>query len=185
MTEFHFFILNGNLFIVLTTEAVAVLIICCIFVLLVNILLMLLFVVKVFALDISKQLEAYEVEYHVLQEEMSAVRGWKGRRHINSCSPSDTSEHLARLQIENEALHRQKTELLDQLQVTSSLMIIESYKMMHVIFLALFMAAVRSRCGHYIFALWFLSSIFFYSSPNVSGRRLDVYHTSTHGVALV
>ena len=25
----------------------------------------------------------------------------------------------------------------------------------------------------------------FYSSPNLSGRRLDVYHTSTHGVALV
>jgi len=29
------------------------------------------------------------------------------------------------------------------------------------------------------------SSIFFLSSPNLSGRRLDVYHTSTHGVALV
>ena len=25
----------------------------------------------------------------------------------------------------------------------------------------------------------------FFSSPNLSGRRLDVYHTSTHGVALV
>jgi len=30
-----------------------------------------------------------------------------------------------------------------------------------------------------------LSSIFFFSSPNLSRRRLDVYHTSTHGVALV
>ena len=28
-------------------------------------------------------------------------------------------------------------------------------------------------------------SSFFISSPNLSGRRLDVYHTSTHGVALV
>jgi len=30
-------------------------------------------------------------------------------------------------------------------------------------------------------------SFFFYlfSSPNLSRRRLDVYHTSTHGVALV
>jgi len=46
------------------------------------------------------------------------------------------------------------------------------------------MAALRSRCGHYIFALWFLS-IFFYSSPNLSGCRLDVYYTSTHDVALV
>jgi len=44
--------------------------------------------------------------------------------------------------------------------------------------------ALRSRCGHYIFILWFLLFIFF-SSPNLSCRRLDVYHTSTHGVALV
>ena len=48
------------------------------------------------------------------------------------------------------------------------------------------MAALWYRAGHNIFALWFLSSsIFFFSSPNLSGRRLDVYHTSTHGVALV
>jgi len=45
----------------------------------------------------------------------------------------------------------------------------------------LFMAAL-SRCGHYIFALWFLLS-FFFSSPNLSRRTLDVYHTFTHGVA--
>jgi len=45
------------------------------------------------------------------------------------------------------------------------------------------MAALRSGCGHYIFALWFLLP--FFSSPNLSGRRVDVYHTSTHGVALV
>jgi len=40
---------------------------------------------------------------------------------------------------------------------------------------------------HYIFALGFLSSScsFFLSSPNLRRRRLDVYHTSTHGVALV
>jgi len=36
------------------------------------------------------------------------------------------------------------------------------------------------------FALSFLSSFFsFFSSPKISGRRLDVYHTSTHGVILV
>jgi len=49
----------------------------------------------------------------------------------------------------------------------------------------LVMAALRSRCGHYTFVLWFLLSSFFISSPNLSGRRLDVYHTSTHGEALV
>jgi len=74
----------------------------------------------------------------------------------------------------------------------------------------LIMAAVCNRAGHYIFALWFHSSfsVFFFfmaalcnradhiyfhagvsssffSSPNLSGRRLDVYDTSTHGVALV
>ena len=39
----------------------------------------------------------------------------------------------------------------------------------------------------YIFILLFvlLSSSFFFSSPNLSHRRLDVYHTCTHGVALV
>jgi len=38
-----------------------------------------------------------------------------------------------------------------------------------------------NRADHYIFALWFLSSIFYhlFSSPNLSGRRLDIYHTST------
>jgi len=36
-------------------------------------------------------------------------------------------------------------------------------------------------CGFFL-----LSSIFlFFSSPNLSGHRLDVYHASTHGVALV
>jgi len=50
------------------------------------------------------------------------------------------------------------------------------------------MATLCNRVGHDIFALWFfffLSVFFFYSSPNLSGRRLDVYHTSTHGVAVV
>jgi len=37
----------------------------------------------------------------------------------------------------------------------------------------------------YIFILWFLLLLLLFSSPNLSGRRLDVYHTSTHGVALV
>jgi len=30
-----------------------------------------------------------------------------------------------------------------------------------------------------------ISIFFLYSSPNLSRRRLDVYHTSTHGVALM
>ena len=46
--------------------------------------------------------------------------------------------------------------------------------------------ALWNRADHYIFALWFLlSSFFLFSSPNLSGRRLDVYHTSTHAVASV
>jgi len=42
----------------------------------------------------------------------------------------------------------------------------------------LFMAALRSRRGHYIFALWFLLLLPFLSSPNLGRQRLDVYHTS-------
>jgi len=48
----------------------------------------------------------------------------------------------------------------------------------------LVMAALRSRCGHYIFVL-FLSSSFFFSSPNLNRCTLDVYHTSTHDMVLV
>ena len=46
------------------------------------------------------------------------------------------------------------------------------------------MVALWYRADHYIFALWLLLSSFF-SSPNLSRRRSDVCHTSTHGVALV
>ena len=52
----------------------------------------------------------------------------------------------------------------------------------------LFMATLCNSAGHYNFVLQFLSSSFlsFFSSSNLSGRsRLDVYHTSTHGVALM
>jgi len=48
------------------------------------------------------------------------------------------------------------------------------------------MVALWNRADHYIFALWLLLSFFlFFSSPNLSHRRLDVCHTSTHDVALV
>jgi len=43
------------------------------------------------------------------------------------------------------------------------------------------MASLRSRCGHYILPCGFF---YLFSSPNLSGRRMDVYHTSTHGVAV-
>ena len=50
----------------------------------------------------------------------------------------------------------------------------------------LFMVTLCNRADHYIFAMWFLSIfLLFFSSPNLSGRRLDVCHSSTHGVALV
>jgi len=55
----------------------------------------------------------------------------------------------------------------------------------HNIFM-LFMVAQCNRADHYIFILFLLlSSFFFFSSPNLSGRRFDVYHTLAHGVALV
>jgi len=37
---------------------------------------------------------------------------------------------------------------------------------------------IFSSCGFFL-------SIYLFSSPNLSGRTLDVYRTSTHGVALV
>jgi len=81
--------------------------------------------VKVFAVNISKQLEAYEVEYHVLQEEMNTLRAMSERKGSgelggSSSRTTDSSgmpDRLLRLQIANDALRRQKIELLEQLQV--------------------------------------------------------------------
>jgi len=50
------------------------------------------------------------------------------------------------------------------------------------------MTALLNRAGHYIFVMWFLLLSIVYllfSSPILSRRILDVYHISTHGVALV
>jgi len=52
----------------------------------------------------------------------------------------------------------------------------------------IFMVALCNRADHYIFALWFLSiylSSFFIPRLISAAATLDVYHTSTHGVALV
>jgi len=49
----------------------------------------------------------------------------------------------------------------------------------------LIMVALWNRADHYIFMLWLLSIFYLFPSPNLSGCTLDVYHTSTHGVALV
>jgi len=49
------------------------------------------------------------------------------------------------------------------------------------------MAALRSTCGRTLYFCPVVSSCFFllFSSPNLSRQRLDVYHASTHCVALV
>ena len=62
-------------------------------------------------------------------------------------------------------------------------MTVACLKHIHVVF----MAALCNR-GAIIFlpcSFYLLSIFLFFSSPNLSGRRLDVYHTSAHGVALV
>jgi len=50
---------------------------------------------------------------------------------------------------------------------------------------SIFMVALCNRADRYILPCGFYLLSSFFSSPNLSGRRLDVYHTSTHGVALV
>jgi len=56
---------------------------------------------------------------------------------------------------------------------------------MGISFWKLFMVALCNRETIYIFMLFLLLSSSFFSSPNLSGQRLDVYHTLAHGVALV
>ncbi len=62
-----------------------------------------------FTLDITQKLANYEIEYHVLQEEMS----------YNSRN-KDSTEVIAKLEATNNALKRQNLDLLGQLQVAHS-----------------------------------------------------------------
>ncbi|XP_042312698.1 TBC1 domain family member 4 isoform X11 [Sceloporus undulatus] len=61
---------------------------------------------QVFEMDISKQLHAYEVEYHVLQDEL--------QENTNACDDGEASEKLERA---NNHLKRQNMDLLEKLQV--------------------------------------------------------------------
>ncbi|MBN3308158.1 TBCD4 protein, partial [Amia calva] len=60
---------------------------------------------QVFEMDISKQLHAYEVEYHVLQDEM-----------LEASPPPDDSDRLEKLERANNQLKRQNMDLLEKLQ---------------------------------------------------------------------
>lgn len=57
-------------------------------------------------MDISKQLHAYEVEYHVLQDEM-----------LDAGPLLDDSERLDKLEKTNVQLKKQNMDLLEKLQV--------------------------------------------------------------------
>ncbi|XP_026958975.1 TBC1 domain family member 1 isoform X2 [Sagmatias obliquidens] len=62
---------------------------------------------QVFVMDISKQLQAYEVEYHVLQEELIDP------------SPLSDNQRMDRLEKTNSSLRKQNLDLLEQLQVAN------------------------------------------------------------------
>uniref|UniRef100_A0A3P9NHR0 TBC1 domain family member 4 n=1 Tax=Poecilia reticulata TaxID=8081 RepID=A0A3P9NHR0_POERE len=62
-------------------------------------------ITKVMEMDISKQLHAYEVEYHVLQDEM-----------LDAGPPPDDSERLDKLEKTNVQLKKQNMDLLEKLQ---------------------------------------------------------------------
>jgi len=47
------------------------------------------------------------------------------------------------------------------------------------------MVTLCNRADHYIFAVVSFFFLSFFFSPSLSGRRLDVCHTSTHCMALV
>ncbi|XP_075708456.1 TBC1 domain family member 4 isoform X2 [Rhinoderma darwinii] len=63
-------------------------------------------ITQVFEMDISKQLHAYEVEYHVINDEM-----------LETSNPSDDIEAFQKLEKSNNQLKRQNMDLLEKLQV--------------------------------------------------------------------
>lgn len=68
-------------------------------------------------MDISKQLHAYEVEYHVLQDEV-----------LDGGAVLDDADHLDKLEKTNVQLKKQNMDLLEKLQVrrTNCLILEES-----------------------------------------------------------
>lgn len=62
-------------------------------------------------MDISKQLHAYEVEYHVLQDEL-----------LDSAPLPDDSERLDKVEKTNAQLKKQNMDLLEKLQVREKLL---------------------------------------------------------------
>ncbi|XP_062390197.1 TBC1 domain family member 4 isoform X3 [Sardina pilchardus] len=60
---------------------------------------------KATEMDISKQLHAYEVEYHVLQDEM-----------VDAPTPSEDADRMDKLEKSNAQLKKQNMELLEKLQ---------------------------------------------------------------------
>ncbi|XP_055493673.1 TBC1 domain family member 1 isoform X5 [Leucoraja erinacea] len=61
---------------------------------------------QVFGMDLSKQLQAYEVEYHVLQDEL-----------IDSSPTMTENERLEKLEKNNNSLRKQNSDLLEELEV--------------------------------------------------------------------
>lgn len=68
-----------------------------------------LLVLQVMDMDISKQLHAYEVEYHVLQDEM-----------LDTGAVLDDSDRLDKLEKTNIQLKKQNMDMLEKLQVNRS-----------------------------------------------------------------
>ncbi|XP_049646060.1 TBC1 domain family member 1 [Suncus etruscus] len=62
---------------------------------------------QVFEMDVSKQLQAYEVEYHVLQEELM------------DSSPLSDNQRMDKLEKANSSLRKQNLDLLEQLQIAN------------------------------------------------------------------
>ncbi|XP_078072032.1 TBC1 domain family member 1 isoform X5 [Mustelus asterias] len=61
---------------------------------------------QVFEMDLSKQLQAYEVEYHVLQDEL-----------MDSSPAMSENERLEKLEKSNNSLRKQNSDLLEELEV--------------------------------------------------------------------
>lgn len=69
-----------------------------------------LLVLQVMDMDISKQLHAYEVEYHVLQDEM-----------LDTGAVLDDSDRLDKLEKANIQLKKQNMDMLEKLQVNRNM----------------------------------------------------------------
>ena len=78
-------------------------------------------------------------------------------RHTRTCPTATPNSYII---LSSAVATRRLAHAACRIAAIDSSVVVVTFALRLLLLLQMFMAALRSRCGHYIFALWFLSFIF-------------------------